>query len=70
MQRENDICLEMIYRSCVIKKTVVENDPTEQGERAVLIWTHPLGMRLKPEILLCPMARVWQWAVRRLPFFL
>ena len=43
MQRENDICLEMIYRSCVIKKTVVENDPTEQGERAVLNLGHTIG---------------------------
>ena len=33
----------MICRSCVIKKTVVENDPTEQGERAVLNMGHTVG---------------------------
>lgn len=34
---------EMIYRSCVIKKCVVENDPTEKGERALLNFGHTLG---------------------------
>lgn len=34
---------EMIYKSCVIKKTVVENDPTEKGERAVLNMGHTVG---------------------------
>lgn len=43
LQKEEDVCLEMIYRSCVIKKTVVENDPTEQGERAVLNLGHTIG---------------------------
>lgn len=38
-----DILAEMIYRSCMIKKTVVENDPTEQGERAVLNMGHTIG---------------------------
>lgn len=41
--RREDVCLEMIRRSCVIKKTVVENDPTEQGERAVLNMGHTIG---------------------------
>ena len=40
---DEDLLSEMIYRSCVIKKTVVENDPTEQGERAVLNFGHTIG---------------------------
>jgi 3-dehydroquinate synthase len=43
LAREPKILTEMIYRSCVIKKTVVENDPTEQGERAVLNMGHTVG---------------------------
>ncbi len=34
---------EMIYRSCIVKKNVVENDPTEKGERALLNFGHTLG---------------------------
>lgn len=41
--REEQACREMIYKSCLIKKTVVENDPTEQGERAVLNMGHTIG---------------------------
>ena len=70
LEREESTCLEMIYRSCMIKKTVVEKatklmnplknknllytkttagktvvekDPTEQGERAVLNMGHTIG---------------------------
>ncbi len=43
MDRQLDICQEMIYESCVIKKTVVENDPLEHGERAVLNFGHTIG---------------------------
>ncbi len=35
--------IEMIYQSCVIKKNVVELDPTEQGDRALLNFGHTLG---------------------------
>lgn len=42
-KREEGLCQEMIYQSCVIKKTVVENDPTEKGERAVLNMGHTVG---------------------------
>ena len=38
-----DILGEMIYRSCIVKKNVVENDPTEKGERALLNFGHTLG---------------------------
>ncbi len=38
-----DVLEEMIYQSCNIKKVVVENDPYEKGERAVLNFGHTLG---------------------------
>lgn len=34
---------EMIYRSCNIKREVVEHDPTEKGERALLNFGHTIG---------------------------
>ncbi|SDB09290.1 3-dehydroquinate synthase [Eubacterium oxidoreducens] len=34
---------EMIYESCMIKKHVVEIDPTEQGDRALLNYGHTIG---------------------------
>jgi len=34
---------EMIRRSNIVKKNVVENDPTEKGERALLNFGHTLG---------------------------
>lgn len=43
MNRQPEICQEMIYESCMIKKTVVENDPLEHGERAVLNFGHTVG---------------------------
>ena len=43
MDRQPEICQKMIYESCVIKKTVVENDPLEHGERAVLNFGHTIG---------------------------
>jgi 3-dehydroquinate synthase len=33
----------MVYRSSEIKKQVVEKDPTEQGERAMLNFGHTIG---------------------------
>ena len=38
-----DVLREMVYRSCVIKKKVVEKDPTEKGERALLNFGHTIG---------------------------
>lgn len=38
-----DILHEMIYRSCLIKKDVVERDPQEKGERALLNFGHTIG---------------------------
>ena len=41
---------EMIYRSCEIKRKVVENDPTEKGERAQLNFGHPLGHAIEKQM--------------------
>lgn len=41
--REYDIVKEMVQRCCTIKKLVVEKDPTEQGERALLNLGHTIG---------------------------
>ena len=42
-ERDMNILEEMIFRSCNIKKYVVEKDPTEQGERALLNFGHTIG---------------------------
>lgn len=42
-QKQADVLTEMIYRSCRIKKEVVEKDPKELGERAVLNFGHTIG---------------------------
>ncbi len=42
-ERDLDVLEEMILRSCTIKKLVVEKDPTEQGERALLNFGHTIG---------------------------
>ncbi len=41
--RDPEVLMEMITRSCSIKKAVVEKDPTEKGERALLNFGHTLG---------------------------
>jgi 3-dehydroquinate synthase len=41
--REPDVLEHMIQRSCEIKRDVVENDPKEQGERALLNFGHTIG---------------------------
>lgn len=43
LKRQPDVLLPMIQKSCEIKKFVVENDPTEQGERALLNLGHTIG---------------------------
>ena len=42
-ERDLDTLEEMIMRSCTVKKLVVEKDPTEQGERALLNFGHTIG---------------------------
>lgn len=46
---------EMIYRSCLVKKDVVERDPKEQGERAILNYGHTIGHAIEKlsEFRLC-----------------
>lgn len=41
--RNVDVLLEMVMRSCMIKKLVVEKDPTERGDRALLNFGHTIG---------------------------
>ena len=41
--RDPDVLQEMLLRSCTVKKNVVEKDPTEQGERALLNFGHTIG---------------------------
>lgn len=42
-EKEIDTLEEMIYESCLIKSSVVEKDPKEQGERALLNFGHTIG---------------------------
>lgn len=41
--KDSETLEEMIYQSCLVKKEVVEKDPTEQGDRALLNFGHTLG---------------------------
>lgn len=41
--RDSAILEEMIMRSCTVKKLVVEKDPKEQGDRALLNFGHTIG---------------------------
>lgn len=41
--RDADVLEELVYRSCQIKKAVVEKDPLEQGDRALLNFGHTVG---------------------------
>lgn len=43
MAQDYETMEEMIDRSCQIKRDVVEQDPTEQGERALLNFGHTIG---------------------------
>ncbi|MDE6620216.1 MAG: 3-dehydroquinate synthase [Lachnospiraceae bacterium] len=41
--RNLDTLEDMVYKSCTCKKIVVEKDPTEKGERAILNFGHTIG---------------------------
>lgn len=41
--KDMSMLYEMVRNSCIVKKNVVENDPTEKGERALLNFGHTLG---------------------------
>ena len=43
MNRDYEVLEEMIYKSCQIKGDVVEHDPKEKGERALLNFGHTVG---------------------------
>lgn len=43
LELEPDIMEELIYWNCVIKKSVIERDEREQGERAILNFGHTFG---------------------------
>ena len=42
-EREPETLEELVYKSCQIKKAVVEKDPLEQGDRALLNFGHTIG---------------------------
>ncbi len=42
-EKDPDTLIEMVMKSCTIKKIVVEKDPTEKGERALLNLGHTIG---------------------------
>lgn len=42
-ERDLSVLQEMLMRSCTVKKLVVEKDPAEQGERALLNFGHTVG---------------------------
>ncbi len=43
MLQELDILEELVFRSCQVKRKVVERDPKEKGERALLNFGHTIG---------------------------
>ena len=42
-ERDLNVLQEMLIRSCTIKKFIVEKDPLEQGDRALLNFGHTIG---------------------------
>lgn len=46
-EKESEVIEEMISRSCEIKRLVVEKDPFEQNERALLNFGHTIGHALE-----------------------
>lgn len=48
--RNLEVCQEMIYQSDDIKRCVVEEDPREQGQRALLNFGHTLGHAIEKQL--------------------
>lgn len=46
-ERDMDVLEEMVMKSCTIKKLIVEKDPLETGERALLNLGHTIGHALE-----------------------
>ena len=68
--REPDAMEEMVRRSCDIKRKIVENDPTEKGERALLNLGHTIGHAVeRPRIFPLPMGSVLRLDVWPRPLF-
>ena len=42
-EKEPELMMKLVERSCEIKRSIVEKDPTEQGERALLNFGHTIG---------------------------
>ncbi|MDO5345977.1 MAG: 3-dehydroquinate synthase [Lachnospiraceae bacterium] len=42
-ERDRDVLFHMVEESCRIKRSVVEQDPTEKGDRALLNFGHTIG---------------------------
>jgi 3-dehydroquinate synthase len=42
-EKDMDTLEEMVYESCLVKSAVIEKDPTEQGDRALLNFGHTIG---------------------------
>lgn len=42
-EHDEDVLTQMVYESCLVKKEVVERDPKEKGERAILNFGHTVG---------------------------
>lgn len=47
---DQDVITSMIFQSCIIKKDVVENDPKEQGQRALLNFGHTIGHAIEKAV--------------------
>lgn len=43
LSRDYDVLEEIVYQSCCIKQKVVEEDPFERGQRAILNFGHTIG---------------------------
>lgn len=50
LSRNEDALEQMVYVSCAIKKVVVEKDPTEKGDRALLNFGHTLGHAIEKQM--------------------
>lgn len=54
-EKDLSVLRQMIFESCKIKKAVVEKDPTEKGDRALLNFGHTIGHAIEkvkaPELL-------------------
>lgn len=49
-EKEIAVLEEMVVRSCIIKKNIVEKDPFEKGERALLNLGHTIGHAIEKEL--------------------